>query len=139
MGLFNSAKYAGGGALRYTGKGIGTIGEVGESIFATIKHIGYSWEARGLAIQLLAQNTTLLNCKGEPILTVSELTDQLQVVAASGQPLQLYKFENGRFTPVQQPQAQAQPQAQQTQQQRQAQQQPQQPDAADLAEMLASC
>lgn len=133
MGLFSSVKYAGGGALRYTGKGVGTVGEVGEAIFATIKQIGYSWEARGLAIQLLAQNTTLLNAKGEPILTVSELTDQIQVVAASGQALQLYKFENGKFTPVQQQQAQPQPQ------QQQAQQQPQQPDAADLAEMLASC
>lgn len=135
MGLFSSTKYIGGGALRYTGKGVGTVGEVGEAIFATIKQIGYSWEARGLAIQLLAQNTTLVNAKGEPILTVSELTDQLQVVAASGQPLQLYKFENGCFTPVQQQQPQSQPQPQQ---QRQAQQQPQQPDAADLAEMLAS-
>lgn len=133
MGLFNSAKYVGGGALRYTGKGVGTVGEVGEAIFATIKQIGYSWEARGLAIQLLAQNTTLLNAKGEPILTVSELTDQILVVATSGQPLQLYKFENGKFTPVEQQQQQAQPQ--------QAQPQPkaqQQPDAADLAEMLAS-
>lgn len=137
MGLFNSAKYAGGGALRYTGKGIGTIGEVGEAVFATIKQIGYSWEARGLAIQLLAQNMTILNAKGEPILTVSELTDQLQVVAASGQPLRLVKFENGSFTPVQQ---QQQPQTQQQQQQQaQEQQQDAAIGAATLAEMLASC
>lgn len=88
-------------------------------------------EARTKAIQLLSQNTTLLNAKGEPILTVSELTDQIQVVAASGQPLQLFKFENGKFTPVEQ----QQPQPQQAQPQPKAQQQP---DAADLAEMLAS-
>lgn len=137
MGLFSSAKYVGGGALRYTGKSVGTVGEVGEAIFATIKQIGYSWEARGLAIQLLAQNMTILNAKGEPILTVSELTDQLQVVAASGQPLQLYKFENGKFTPVEQ----QQPQPQQAQPQPKAQPQAQDTatDAADLAEMLASC
>ena len=135
MGLFSSVKYAGGGALRYTGKGVGTVGEIGESIFATIKQIGYSWEARGLAIQLLAQNTTLLNCKGEPIVTVSELTDQIQVVAASGQPLQLYKFENENFTPVQQ----QQPQQAQPQPKAQPQAQQQQTDAAELAEMLASC